>query len=146
MPSNPKLMQTRAGRSPTFWTGGPASIGLAGTRELASPLEELLSFKTSPSLSIMHQQNQRCVKDSTPTPSNNVLWTIRSISRAVNWHSRVQGLASPGWTRESQLSSKLQSVSRFKDQILARRFINARCYCVVILNHHSRSISCKVHK
>ncbi len=39
-----------AGTSPTFWTRGLACLGLAGTRGLASPTEELLSFKTSPSL------------------------------------------------------------------------------------------------
>ncbi len=33
----------RAGRSPTFWTRGLALLGLAGTRGLASPIEELLS-------------------------------------------------------------------------------------------------------
>ena len=42
---------TRAGTNPTFWTRGLASPGLAGTRGLASPVEELLSFKISPSLS-----------------------------------------------------------------------------------------------
>ena len=43
-------MLIRAGTSPTFWTRGLASLGLAGTRGLASPIEELLSFNTSPSL------------------------------------------------------------------------------------------------
>ncbi len=42
---------TRAGRSPTFWTRGLAILGLAGTRGLANPEEEPLSFKTSHNLS-----------------------------------------------------------------------------------------------
>ncbi len=33
-----------AGTSPTFWTRGLAFLGLAGTRGLASPKEDLLSF------------------------------------------------------------------------------------------------------
>ncbi len=40
-----------AGTSPTVWTRGLASLGLAGTHGLASPIEDLLSFKTNPSLS-----------------------------------------------------------------------------------------------
>ena len=45
------VITSRAGTSPTRWTRGLASLGLAGTRGLASPLEEFLSFKISPSLS-----------------------------------------------------------------------------------------------
>ncbi len=40
-------VESSAGASPTFWTHGLASLGLAGTRGLASPIEEVLSFKTS---------------------------------------------------------------------------------------------------
>ncbi len=36
--------------SPKSWTRGPASLGLAGTRGLASPTGEVLGFKISPSL------------------------------------------------------------------------------------------------
>ncbi len=35
---------TSAGTSPTIWTRGLATLGLAGTRGLASPTEELPSF------------------------------------------------------------------------------------------------------
>ncbi len=45
------FMQSRAGTSPSVWTRGLAFLGLAGTRGLASPIEDLLSFKISPSLS-----------------------------------------------------------------------------------------------
>ncbi len=38
-----RMQRVRAGTSPTFWTRGLASPGLAGTRGLASPVEELLS-------------------------------------------------------------------------------------------------------
>ncbi len=44
-------LATSAGTSPTVWTRGLASLGLAGTRGLASPIADLLSFKTSPKLS-----------------------------------------------------------------------------------------------
>ncbi len=46
---------TSAGTSPTFWTRGLAILGLAGTRGLASPIEDLPSFKMSPSLSRSEQ-------------------------------------------------------------------------------------------
>ncbi len=41
----------RAGRSPTFQDPGTRLDGLAGTRVPASPIEHVLSFKTSPYLS-----------------------------------------------------------------------------------------------
>ncbi len=40
---------TSAETSPTFWTRGLASLGLAGTRGIASLIGGLLSFKISPS-------------------------------------------------------------------------------------------------
>ncbi len=43
-------IQVSAGTSPTVWTRGLATLGLAGTRGLASPIEELPSFKISPRL------------------------------------------------------------------------------------------------
>ncbi len=46
---------TSAGTSPTFWTRGLAALGLAGTRGLASPIEDLPSFKMNPSLSRSEQ-------------------------------------------------------------------------------------------
>ena len=39
---------TRPGRSPDIWTRGLAFPGVLGTRGLASPKEDLLSFKISP--------------------------------------------------------------------------------------------------
>ncbi len=41
-------LKTSAGTSPTLWTRGLAALGLAGTRGLASPTEDLPSFKMSP--------------------------------------------------------------------------------------------------
>ena len=74
-------MHNRAGRSPTFWL---ALLGLAGTRGLASPIEEDISFKTSPSLS----------------------WSDHNLES----DSRVRpGPASP-WTRESQLTARMHNV------------------------------------
>ncbi len=43
LPTN--MLCTSAGTSPTFWTRGLAALGLAGTRGLASPIEDLPSFK-----------------------------------------------------------------------------------------------------
>ncbi len=48
--TNGQMLPSRAGTSPTVWTRGLACLGLAGTRGLAGPIEELPSFKMSPSL------------------------------------------------------------------------------------------------
>ncbi len=67
--TSPHSLDCRAGKSPTFWTRGLAMLGLAGTRGLASPIEELLSFKTSPSLSRLSHWNRRYLRYYSPTPS-----------------------------------------------------------------------------
>ncbi len=71
------VQANRAGRSPTFWTRGLALLGLAGTRGLASPIEEVLSFKTSPSLPISDQQNHRYLDCCTPTPRD--IWRVPRV-------------------------------------------------------------------
>ena len=43
----PFIIINSAGTSPTFWTRGLAALGLAGTRGLAGPIEDLPSFEMS---------------------------------------------------------------------------------------------------
>ncbi len=42
------------GRSPNFWTRGLASLGLAGTRGPASPIEDILSFNAMHAMPTAH--------------------------------------------------------------------------------------------
>ncbi len=50
-----------AGTSPTLWTRGLATLGLAGTRGPASPIEELVCQNRS-------SRTRDIVKNVTPTP------------------------------------------------------------------------------
>ncbi len=68
-------LPTRAGRSPTFWTLGLAFLGLAGTRGLASPIEELLSFKTSSSKYIFDSSTNVTFDSALASPTSSLKWT-----------------------------------------------------------------------
>ncbi len=57
---DPNPIGGSAGTNPTVWTRELAFLGLAGTRGLPGPIEELFSFKTSPSLSKSDNKDQVC--------------------------------------------------------------------------------------